>query len=187
MLHKVAPHLLNILSSRKMRSPDLHSLAKQGDTLVFVYGTLKSGHMRHSALAGSHSLGRATTLGVDFEMRDSGNRYPIVFENTNALTSGRIVGEAYVCPLDVIQRLDTIEGNGTLYYRKRVWVSLLDQINIRNGSNISAQALIYMQKDSPSRSQLNFVHRDVKTYGDDTQRYYFYKWYPSYERPTIGD
>ncbi len=83
-------------------------------TLLFVYGTLKRGHRRHSALATQTFLGPATTQPL-YRMYDCGG-YPGLVKSE----AGRAIeGELWHVQPDGLEVLDEIEGVDTHLYRRR--------------------------------------------------------------------
>lgn len=82
-----------------------------------VYGTLKRDHNNHKRYLGAAQyLGKGWTE-QRFDMAGSG--FPFIYKNPN----GKPVAiELYnVFSRVTVQRLDQLEGNGSLYQRERVW------------------------------------------------------------------
>lgn len=80
--------------------------------LIFVYGTLKRGHVRHFALAGQRYLGEAKTL-PRYRMVNLGS-YPALIE----AGSSAIVGELWEVDAACLALLDEIESVADSYYRR---------------------------------------------------------------------
>jgi gamma-glutamylcyclotransferase (GGCT)/AIG2-like uncharacterized protein YtfP len=80
--------------------------------LIFVYGTLKRGHVRHFALAAQRYLGEATTR-PRYRMVNLGS-YPALIEGG----SSAIVGELWEVDATCLALLDEIESVADSYYRR---------------------------------------------------------------------
>ena len=82
---------------------------------IFVYGTLKSDHFRHSSyLDGAQSIGPATIEG--FTLYSVNGRFPAAIR-----TEGKQVkGEVYDVDDATVRRLDYLESNGDMYNREQV-------------------------------------------------------------------
>jgi gamma-glutamylcyclotransferase (GGCT)/AIG2-like uncharacterized protein YtfP len=85
---------------------------------VFVYGTLKRGYGNHRLLENATLIDEAVT-DVKFDMIAGG--FPVVFESDTGLP---LTGEVYQVDAATLQSLDNLEGEGTMYFRKEVPVSL---------------------------------------------------------------
>lgn len=85
---------------------------------VFVYGTLKRGYGNHRLLEKATLVGKAVT-DVKFDMIAGG--FPVVFESDTGLP---VSGEVYQVDAETLKRLDGLEGEGVMYLRKEVPVSL---------------------------------------------------------------
>lgn len=81
-------------------------------SLVFVYGTLKRGHVRHFALAGQRYLGEARTR-PRYRMVNLGS-YPALIEGG----SSAIAGELWEVDASCLALLDEIESVADSYYRR---------------------------------------------------------------------
>jgi gamma-glutamylcyclotransferase (GGCT)/AIG2-like uncharacterized protein YtfP len=82
--------------------------------LVFVYGTLRSGHSNHRLLSGCRLIGPHTTAPL-YTMLNLGAYPGVVTDGRNA-----IVGEVYaVSPRRLVQ-LDRLEGYPRLYDRRLI-------------------------------------------------------------------
>lgn len=87
--------------------------------LVFVYGTLKSGHGNHRLLEGSEFVGYGKTAG-HYHMLNGG--FPRVVKGCLQEPRGHVTGELYEVDMATLARLDALEGHPTFYTRERVWV-----------------------------------------------------------------
>jgi len=91
-------------------------LAISEGTLVFVYGTLMKGRANHD-----HFLKNCTLMGegrlFGFALYELGS-YPGIKPKKNA----QVLGELYLVDERTLERLDILEGNGTLYDRVDVEV-----------------------------------------------------------------
>lgn len=84
---------------------------------VFVYGTLMRGEANHDYyLSNSWCKGRATVSG--FKMYDIG-AFPGIVPG-----EGTVPGELYKVDYETLQRLDYLEGEGSLYIRRNVPVTM---------------------------------------------------------------
>lgn len=86
---------------------------------VFVYGTLKSGHMRHNALGGATK--RDCVSREKFTMRRSS--WPYITPDDNGHP---VKGEFYQVDDRVVRTLDGIEGFPTLFQKKDIEVQFDD-------------------------------------------------------------
>ena len=97
---------------------------------VFVYGTLLSGEHNHDYyLSDSPCIGRSTLTGYD--MYDIGSFPGIV------LGEGEIFGEVYNVSEETLEELDYLEGEGSLYIRKLV------EVTMETGEKILASIYVY--------------------------------------------
>jgi gamma-glutamylcyclotransferase (GGCT)/AIG2-like uncharacterized protein YtfP len=87
-----------------------------GETLLFVYGTLKRGQPNHARLQGARWLGEAWLEGAC--LYDLGP-FPMAIA-----AEGRVTGELYAVPLEVLPLVDAFEGCPRLYQRH--WLPLAD-------------------------------------------------------------
>jgi gamma-glutamylcyclotransferase (GGCT)/AIG2-like uncharacterized protein YtfP len=103
-------------------------------TKIFVYGTLKRGHLRAPVLAQQTFIEEVKTL-PQYKLFDLGD-FPglMQVENGNA-----IIGELYEVDETCLKRLDRIEGHPTLYKR--------DNINLANGE----EAVAYFWQGNPGK------------------------------------
>lgn len=97
-----------------MTRPDDPSPSPDGPrSIVFVYGTLKRGHVRHFALAGQRFLSEARTL-PRYRMVNLGS-YPAIVESG----SSPIIGELWEVDAACLALLDEIESVAQSEYRRR--------------------------------------------------------------------
>ena len=80
---------------------------------LFVYGTLMSGQGANSKLKGAKFLGKAVLR--DYEMFDLG-----AFPGIQQHLGGNVVGELYEVDDSLLTKLDSYEGEGSLYNREIV-------------------------------------------------------------------
>lgn len=91
------------------------------NTLIFCYGTLKSGYSNHGLIHESEFVGRATTINK-YTMYSNGNfPYVCYLEDEDNYT---ISGEVYKVSPETLQRVDRLEGHPTFYHRKPIMVEL---------------------------------------------------------------
>ena len=95
---------------------------------VFVYGSLKRGHSRHSILTASQrtkfcGVGVSDDHTFDLVIADPGN-IPVLLESTAKERLLKIKGELWLVDTETLIKLDHIESNGYLYERqsRRFWV-----------------------------------------------------------------
>ena len=81
---------------------------------LFVYGTLREGHMRNSVLSESEFLGVKKTR-KKYTMVDL-SAFPGIFDEGKT----SITGELYLVDDLTLQRCDMIEGHPNFYYRDRI-------------------------------------------------------------------
>lgn len=121
-------------------------------TYVFVYGTLKRGYGNHGVLGRSLYIDEAITNSREFTMYDGG--FPYVSDNfPNDAEAGAILGELYEVESDaVLANLDRLEGVPSLYVRREVDVTTLNNIAYKafiyvasRGTNERLKSLIPMQ------------------------------------------
>lgn len=109
-----------------MDGPELY---KKKFHYIFVYGTLKKGFSRHSALTGhkAEAIGPATTVGKSYIMYRTGNKYtyPVILHSIEPTAFGHISGEVWKVPTKALFDLDFIESNGEMYDRTEVPVEVL--------------------------------------------------------------
>ncbi|MFN7677938.1 MAG: gamma-glutamylcyclotransferase, partial [Cyanobacteriota bacterium] len=87
-----------------------------GETLLFVYGTLKRGLANHARLQGARALGDAVLPGA--RLYDLGP-FPMAVAG-----DGQVGGELYAVAQSALPALDVFEGCPRLYQRH--WLSLAD-------------------------------------------------------------
>jgi gamma-glutamylcyclotransferase (GGCT)/AIG2-like uncharacterized protein YtfP len=93
--------------------PDLQAA---GETLLFVYGTLKRGQANHGRLQGARWLGEAILDGA--RLFDLGP-FPMAIAG-----EGHVAGELYAVAFSALPALDAFEGCPRLYQRH--WLTLVD-------------------------------------------------------------
>jgi len=98
---------------------------------VFVYGTLKKGYGLHRVLEGSGSLGEGRLQ--DHFIYCLGS-FPGISPEGGA---GPVFGEVYEVTADVLETLDMVEGEGSLYHRRQVTVEV-------SGAECPVQAWTYI-------------------------------------------
>jgi len=96
--------------------------------LIFVYGTLKNGHSRHSILEEQRYIGIARTIGQYFMFKT--HSYPCLVEAKDKFAGKKIYGELYEVDTECLSVLDDIEGvEYNVFQRSEI---LLDEITIVN-------------------------------------------------------
>jgi len=90
--------------------------------LIFVYGTLRTGHSNHQLLGAAHCYGVGRTRDNFAMYIISG--YPYV---TSAEPRYPIVGELYAVDDRMLERLDKVEGHPHYYVRRKVVVDVGDE------------------------------------------------------------
>lgn len=89
------------------------------EQLLFVYGTLKRGDVRGSALAGQRFVSVALTL-PRYRLFDCGD-YPALIAATGGGSGREISGELWAVDAPCLQRLDAVEGvDEHLYCRSTI-------------------------------------------------------------------
>lgn len=86
--------------------------------LLFVYGTLKQGHIRNKYLAGQRYLGTAA-LKPTYRMVVLGG-YPALVPPQEGDEGNKVRGELWEVDSQCLQTLDGIEGCPTLFVRKKL-------------------------------------------------------------------
>ena len=128
---RVDETLIEFLEDRERFTPDMRELKQMPDLqLVFVYGTLKKGGGNHYLLKGSKYLGEGHTKGYYCWLKRGGS-FPVVMDRPMGASSelaGKIKGEVYAVDLATLAALDRLESNGNMYHRRKVQVSLRDQL-----------------------------------------------------------
>lgn len=93
------------------------------EEIVFVYGSLKQGFGNHPLLMREKFLGDGLTREQSFNMMSYG-RFPAVLDGGNQA----IWGEIYQVGNWAFSRLDELEGNGSLYQRRKVPILMGDEV-----------------------------------------------------------
>lgn len=113
-------------------TPDMPILYSQRRHLLFVYGTLKKGFIRHELLKLKKPMfvGDAWTQGdyYNMEYTNGASPYPVVLA-THRNAGGKIHGEVYLVPPEAIVHCDFYESNGEYYDRKKVTVDITNANN----------------------------------------------------------
>ena len=93
---------------------------------VFVYGSLKQGHWNNYILGTSELVAEGNTL-EDFVLMDCGFPFAVEAKSVDDSLShlvSPVLGEVYkVSDESVISSLDRLEGEGSMYKRRRVKIS----------------------------------------------------------------
>lgn len=106
---------------------------------VFVYGTLKHGHGLHYVLSDDDStMYCADGDVVGHALIDLGP-FPGMIPSEDPDSVVR--GEVYEVSSATLRKLDNVEGEGSLYDRKEVWVELYGV-----GGGVSAKAFAYIYR-----------------------------------------
>lgn len=103
---------------------------------VFVYGTLKRGYGNNHCLDRAYFVDTAVTL-KKFRLYNAG--FPVMCDDThtNDACNAYVRGEVWhFNDVEILRRLDRLEGNGRMYHRKRINVELQD------GTRMKVQAYI---------------------------------------------
>ena len=85
---------------------------------LFVYGTLKRGHLRDYYLSGQRYLGEAITF-PKYRLLNFHGRFPLLVENENGVN---VKGEIWDIDDDCLERLDYLEAEGEAYERMNISV-----------------------------------------------------------------
>lgn len=113
-------------------SPDMPLLFSKHRHLLFVYGTLKKGFVRHGLLMTKKPVfvGDAWTVGEYFNMLYTNGKspYPVVLP-THRNAGGKIHGEVYLVQPETLVQMDFYESQGVYYDRIRA------RIEITNANN----------------------------------------------------
>lgn len=161
-------------------TPDMPLLYKKRRHLLFVYGTLKKGFLRHSMLKSKKPLfvgdGWTTASWYKMEYTNGKNPYPVA---TFDVQGAKIHGEVYLVPPEAIVLCDFYESNGAYYDRRQV------TIDITNANNptvpLSVPCWIYegnkkhwdavRQKQTLRQAQLLTRKKDGKGYYTFMKKY----------------
>lgn len=119
--------VVNEMLGESALSPDMAVLNGFNDHFIFVYGTLKRGFPASEMLKGATYVGRGWTALERFKLVQGD--FPVALLDTagtgpKSATGKAIQGEVYKVPTSRIKNLDTYEGNGQLYRRKRMNIHL---------------------------------------------------------------
>ncbi len=127
---------------------------------VFVYGTLLEGRRNHFLLEGSERIGEGELKG--YVLYDLGS-YPGAVRGGD---SG-ILGELYAVTPDTLEQLDDLEGEGTLYQRRR------EPVVLQDGRRVEALVYAYLRGVDGKP----VIPKWRQPYGKDLSGYV---WYVSY-------
>lgn len=131
---------------------------------VFVYGTLMKGKGNSHYLEKCKGLGNAMISG--FRLYDTGYGFPGIKHGK----SEKVKGEVYeIETIDQLQRLDCLEGNGSLYSREFVVAHGED------GKNELVMAYVY----NGSVDEMNDINEDDQPWGSTEEEYVWYACYGS--------
>jgi gamma-glutamylaminecyclotransferase len=116
-------------------SPDMPMLYDKRRHLIFVYGTLKRGFIRHSLLKSPYYVGEGWTKFRHYNMEytKGANPFPIVTRKHNGHA---IQGEVFLVPPETIVCTDFYESNGQYYDRIKT------PIEITNANNIATPLVV---------------------------------------------
>lgn len=99
-------------------TPDLFWLYKRYTSVpLFCYGTEKFGYSDHSRLRGFPRLGFGMTIQSDFRMYVTNEHQPFILQETTG-QRGKVFGEVYCLPIDILATLDAWMGNTVHFERK---------------------------------------------------------------------
>ncbi|MGV8980141.1 gamma-glutamylcyclotransferase family protein [Clostridium sp.] len=98
--------------------------------VVFVYGTLMSGNSNNERFL-SEAKFAGDFIAEGFELYDLGN-YPGIIHREN----NKVKGQLYVIDKNILNNLDILEGEGSLYIR--------ELIRVVNDNNESQEAYAYV-------------------------------------------
>ena len=143
---------------RKLSNSNIPKCNPETEAFVFVYGTLLKGRANYEHyLAPANPIMRCEAEGFDlYEL----GAYPAAVEGT-----GTIKGELYKVTLEQLEKLDRLEGNGSLYTREKTLVtgySLFEK----------AEAYIYVYNHSVAGKEL--IPYEAQPYKNE------YVWYVTY-------
>lgn len=119
--------------------------------LLFVYGTLKKGHIRNAALERERYIGTART--IDKYAMFTVSTYPGLVESNQNCAGKKILGELYEVGDECIQLLDGIEGvDFGLFKREEIILEDYTVVNLPLSADAFAklhvkiaQAYIYLK------------------------------------------
>jgi len=114
--------------------------------LVFVYGTLKSGHQLNRVLADSIFVGEGVLDSTDYGLFHLG-AFPAVMA-VGYPRSYTIRGEVYQVDNITLMRLDQIEGVPILYER------LVETIKLNSGENVQANVYVMRGGSEPHSPEI---------------------------------
>lgn len=105
---------------------DLPLLLKKENHFLFVYGTLRRGKSNHSLTqrTGIQYIGRGLTKANNYAMFQSGVPVVLPIPEKSKIPKGHIYGELYKVPTRYMPEFDALEGNGTVYQRRKTRIQL---------------------------------------------------------------
>lgn len=111
-------------------TPDMPMLYDKRRHLIFVYGTLKRGYLRHSLLKKPYYVGEGWTKFSHYHMEytKGKNPFPVV---TRRREGHAIHGEVFLVPPESIVCTDFYESNGMYYDRIRTPVEITNANNLK--------------------------------------------------------
>lgn len=134
-----------------------------GHEYVFVYGSLKRGFDNHRIIAPAHFVGTGRTP-PRFDMLDLGG-FPAAITGKHSMT-----GEVYEVDRDIMEMLDHLESNGSLYLRRKVPILV-------QGRQIPAWVYLYLDDDgrdalvAPEGNQVTWSLTPHRMAYDDDEDY----------------
>ena len=94
----------------------------QSPLYLFAYGTLKRGHYNHDLLRDAEYVGDVRTR-HPYPMVQLDEPFPYLLDKEGE--GRRIKGELYRIDINILNRLDVLEGCPDLYYRKEIKVETM--------------------------------------------------------------
>lgn len=155
---------------------DLPDLMKQERQLIFAYGTLREGFLRHQTLKHQKFIGYGSTDNRYnmFITKNHKAPYPVVMLEGRADKVGSIFGEVYSVVPSCLQALDYLESNGSIYKRH------LTAIHIGNKDGSIKTLYAWMYKGMRSfwgsrQSMLAQVEPCTTKNSEKGRRYYMFR------------
>lgn len=107
--------ILEQVEEWRRKRPDYPgAVLRPGESLVFVYGTLRRGGENHHLLHGSRCVRERTTT-ADVSIWSNGS-FPLMARQAG----GRVVGEVYAVSEWTLAQLDRLEGHPSFYEREQL-------------------------------------------------------------------
>ena len=116
--------------------------------LVFVYGTLKTGHGNHGVIEGNSKYVGDAHVGNGYSLHDIGHGFPYMVKGSG---SG-CFGELFKVNEKAIERMDMLEGHPSFYKRTKCEVTDV------GGKKLKAWTYIYqgvIDDDVPAINEWN--------------------------------